>query len=176
MTNHNGSTTLERFIPLSKAARQMALSQSTLHALIDSGKIRAAVLPSGEIVVSKQSAENVAAYEKINEQLRSIRYEDFRRFKGQAITIAEASEKYDVPGTTLRDWTESKFVKVLEPGYGMKLDEADVAYCAAIHRVRKTGGILRVPLLDSNGTPYLLKHPALGEYRRKRKTGQLSNR
>lgn len=176
MTDRGGSATLEHFIPLSQAARQLALSQATLHALIESGKIRAAVLPSGEIVVSKRSAENVAAYEKINEQLRSIRYADFKRLKDQAITITEASEKYDVPGTTLRDWIDSKFVKVLEPGYGMKLDEADIAYCAAIYRVRKAGGILRVPLLNSDGTPYLLKRPALGEYRRKRKTSRLSNR
>jgi hypothetical protein len=164
---------LDRFISLAQAARQLGLAKDTLRALIDSGKVKGAILPNGEIGVSERSAVRVAACEKINEQLRVIRIDDFRHLKRCAITIADASEKYDVPGTTLRDWIESGFVEVLEPGYGKKLNETDVAYCAAIHRVRKAGGILRVPLLKPDGTPYLLKHPELSEYRRKKKASPI---
>ena len=55
------------------------------------------------------------------------------------------------------------------------LDEADIAYCAAIHTVRKQAGIRTgFPLLDENGRPGLLKHPNLSRYRREqRKTEQV---
>jgi hypothetical protein len=172
MTDRGGSATLEHFIPLSQAARQLALSQATLHALIESGKIRAAVLPGGEIGVSKQSAEQAATYEQINEQLRAIRREDFKKLRGRPITIPEAAEKYDVLDSTLRQWIKRGIVAVLESGYGKQIDEADVAYCAKIFHTRKSSNSLSgAPLLDERGNPQLLKHPQLSEYRRKRKTG-----
>lgn len=168
MTNHNGSTTLERFIPLSKAARQLALSQSTLHALIDSGKIRAAVLPSGDVGVSERSVQ-VAA---INERLKAIKKDNFKHLCGHPISIAEAAKKYDVPDMTLRSWTQRGLVSVLESGYGKKLDESSVAYCAAIYMIRKeTGSLSGAPLLDDSGEPYELKNLWLAEYRRKRRIG-----
>ena len=53
----------------------------------------------------------------------------------------------------------------------MKLDEAEVAYCAEIYHERKAAGIRSgAPLLDEDGLPYELKHPELSAYRcRKRR-------
>ena len=89
---------LDQFIPLSKAAHRFGIGQNILRQLIESGKIRAATVPDGEIVVSETSAQ-VAI---INEQLKSVRREEFRHLRGHPITIAEAIEKYDIPGMTVR--------------------------------------------------------------------------
>jgi hypothetical protein len=174
MTTTVLSQQLDRFIPLPKAARRLKLSEKTLRTLVETGKIRAAVLSTGEIVVNEQSAMQVATYEQINEQLRAIRREDFNHLHGQLITIAEAVEKYDIPGMTVRGWVRRAQVAVIDRGHGMKLDEADVAYCAKVYSVRKTTGSLSgAPLLDDEGRPNLLKHPGLSEYRRRKKTGPL---
>jgi hypothetical protein len=162
---------LDRFIPLPKAAHRLKISEKTLRSLVETGKIRAAVLATGQIIVSEQSAEQVATYEQINEQLRAIRREDFNRLRGRAITIAESVKKYDVPNRTLYGWIERNQVAVIEPGHGMKLDEVDVAYCAAVYGVRKTTGSLSgAALLDEAGRPNLLMHPELSENRRKKKS------
>lgn len=121
--------------------------------------------------MSEQNAEQVATYEQINEQLRAIRREDYKRLQGQLITIAEAVERYGIPGMTVRGWVKRNQVAVIDRGHGMKLDEADVAYCATVYSVRKsTGSLSGAPLLDEEGRPNLLKHPELSEYRRRKKT------
>jgi hypothetical protein len=158
---------LDRFIPLSKAAHQFGIGQNILRQLIESGKIRAATLQDGEIAVSETSAQ-VAI---INEQLKAVKREDFKRLHNRSISTAEAMRRYNVLDRTLRYWAKRGIVTVLESGYGMLLDEADVAYCAKIYHIRKISGSLSgAPLLDENGKPNLLKHPELSEYRRKKKT------
>ena len=162
-------TKLEKILPLAQAAKRLGLSEGTLRRLVNSGKVRAAVLPGGEIGVGEQSAARVASYEQINEQLRSIHRRNFVALRGKPITIAEAAEKYDILERTLREWVKRELVVVLEDGYGKKLDEGDVAYCAKVYHVRRTGKSLSgAPLLDENGNPNLLKHPQLSEYRRKK--------
>jgi hypothetical protein len=158
---------LKEFIALPEAARQLNLSEASLLRLVKSGNIEAASLPDGEIVVSKTSAQ-VAA---INEQLKAIKRADFAKLKGKPVTITEAVEKYDIPNTTLRDWTQRPHhVTVLKEGYGKELDEGDVAYCAKVYHVRRAAESLSgAPLLDAEGSPNLLKHPHLSEYRRRKK-------
>ncbi len=168
------TATLERYIPLPQAAKHLKVSAASLQRLIESGKIRAALLSDGVIVVSKQSAEQAANYEQINEQLRAIRREDFRKLHGQPIPITEATKKYQILDTTIREWVKRGFIAVLESGYGKKIDEGDVAYCAKVYHTRKFGGSLSgAPLFDKDGNPNLLKYPQLSEYRRKKKTGPL---
>jgi hypothetical protein len=166
---------LERFFPLAEAAKRAGLSEDTLRQLVELGKIRGAMLPNGDIAVSEQDAREAAAYERVNEQLRRLHRKDFRKWQGQAISISQATEEYDIPGMTLRGWIKRGYVTVLESGYGMTLDRADVAYCVAVYRIRKPAGIFGVPLLDDEGQPYLLKRPELGDYRRKKKLADRPN-
>jgi transposase-like protein len=162
-------TKLDRFLPLAQAARRLGLSEGTLRQLVNSGKVRAAVLPSGEIGVSEQSAKRAASYEQINEQLRAVHRRDFANLRGKSITIADAAEKYDILDRTLREWVKRGLVTVVEDGYGKRLDEAGVAYCAKVYHVRRTGKSLSgAPLLDEDGNPNLLKNPQLSEYRRRK--------
>ena len=80
------------------------------------------------------------------------------------------AQQYNVPMMTIRSWMQRGLVAVLESGYGTKVDESNVAYCAAIYQIRKeTGSLSGAPLLNENGAPYELKNLWLAEYRRKRK-------
>ncbi len=106
----------------------------------------------------------------INERLRSIKKSTYKHLKSHLVSIAEAAQKYDIPAMTIRSWMQRGIVSVLESGYGAKLDESDIAYCAAIYQIRKeTGSLSGAPLLDETGQPYELKNLRLAEYRRKRK-------
>lgn len=122
-------------------------------------KIELKKLSTGEFVVLGQTKEGIIK-------------EKYPNLIGQPITISDASEKYDVPATTIREWHKKGYIKVVEPGYQMKLNEADIAYCADIYKDKKSSGIgfRGGPLLDENGLPYQVKHQSLSEYRKRRKS------
>ena len=163
---------LGNLISLPTAARRLGLSESELRTLIEKGKINLGISPSGEIVVN----ENASQVGNVNEQLAAIQRESFEHLRGQRISVTEASEKYGVPRETIIGWLR-RYPKAILPltpstnrGSRMYLDEADVAYCAKIHLTRQKAGVYGgTPLLDEQGNPNLLKHPALSRYRHERK-------
>jgi hypothetical protein len=148
------------FIPLAEAVRKYNLTEDVLTRLIQDGRINAAQLPSGELLVSDESLN-----EKTKEQIIE---EQFGHLRGQAVTISQASQKYNIAGMTIRDWVARNYITIVDEGYPVRVNEAEVAYCADIHQQRQAAGITGgVPLLDENGLPYRLKHPELSEYRRR---------
>ena len=160
---------LPQFLHLPEAANQLGLSEAELRQRVETGTILAGNLPNGEIVVSTDSIINKEA--DINTRLRSIKREDFEHLNGQPITVTEAVKKYEVAGTTIRGWMNIGYVNAANPGgYPIKLNEADIAYCVAIHAARKKRGFRTgAPLLDDDGNPYMLKHLSLSRYRRQRR-------
>jgi len=165
---------LAQFLPLPDAANRLGMSVPELRARIEAGTMLAGTLPDGEIVVSMSS--NGSPADDINTRLRAIRREDFEYLQGKAITISDASDAYHVPGTTIRDWVKLQYVTIVDPNdYPARLDELNLAYCAAIYKVRKALGI-RAPLLDRHGNPYILKLPDLAQYRRDRKRTPVADR
>jgi len=95
---------------------------------------------------------------------------DFPELVGVGITISDAVKKYGIPKNTLINWHKKGYTKTIKSGYGMEIDEADVAYCSRVYNERQAKGIIGgVPLLDENGLPYKLKHPKLSSYRRRKK-------
>ena len=97
--------------------------------------------------MSKENIETNDASD-INTRLRAIKRKDFEHLRGQAITVTEAAEKYEIHRDTILEWTK-RYINILKSGYRMELNEADVAYCVEIHRIRKQIGIrFGAPLLD----------------------------
>lgn len=91
---------------------------------------------------------------------------------GQAITVTEAANKYDINRRTILEWITKGYIRVIRPGYQMTIDNADIAYCADAYIARRRAGFGfsgAAPLLDENGLPYTLKYPDLSAYRRRRK-------
>jgi hypothetical protein len=152
------------FILISDAARKHNLSEKVLTQFIQDGKIEAVQLPSGELLVPDNDLDKAKSK-------KQIIAEKFSELQGQPITISQASKKYRVPGTTIREWIPLGYIRVIDDDdYPMKLDEAEVAYCAYIYHQRKASQVgFGVPLLDEDGLAYELKHPELSQYRRKRR-------
>ena len=166
-----------RFYPLDEASFRTGHSEAELRADAEAGKILAgmlngelqiAVTEDGHVVRIAQPAPEPEG-DDINARLRQIRREDFAHLEGQAITVSEAARKYGVPVSTLHRWLERGYISALnnESGRGKRkiLDEATVAYCAEIYHARKPYNT-RAPLLEPDGSPYLLREPELARLRR----------
>ncbi len=162
--------TLPTFLTLPEAAEKFGLTETELRQRVDAGTITAGRLPGGEIVVS--SERNANGVTDINDRLSAIKRDDYEHLRGRPITVSEAAEKYDLVRQTIIRWANQTYIGALQESTGlggtrMELDEADVAYCATIYRIRREAGIRTgFPLLDESGKPGLLKHPNLSRYRR----------
>jgi len=170
-----------RFLPLDEAARETGRPVDELLKRAENGRILAgmfegalhiAVTEDGELVEIAPAPQNGNGNgDDINARLSQIRREDFAHLEGVPITVSEAARKYGVQKHTILAWTRryTSVLRVLERGYRMLLDEAGVAYLAAIHHTRKDFGIRSgSPLVDEHGAPNLIKHPTLSAYRKHR--------
>lgn len=155
--------------------------QNLLTKLAPGTTIQITKLPTGEVEIVEGTQTNgalvaeapaseagAAKSKKTKEQI--IR-EKYPALIGRPITVSEAAEKYDVPDRTVLNWEKKGYLTVIKPGYGMELDEADVAYCAGIYHKKKAAGVgyRGSPLLDEEGLEYQVKHESLSRYRRRKK-------
>ena len=117
------------------------------------------IKPSGKIEMVKYKTK------------QDILNDKYRALIGQGITLSEASEKYHIPRPTIQGWYYKNYIDVVEDSYPMKMNEADIAYCADVYRQKKSAGIgfRGAPLLDEDGLPYELKREGIAIYRRNKK-------
>ena len=100
--------------------------------------------------------------------------ENYAKLIDVPITLSDAAEKYNVPRKNIANWVKRGYISIITSGYGMTVNESEVAYCVNVYRQKKGSGMgFRGPLLDKNGLPYQLKHPVLSQQRKKKKTGEL---
>ncbi len=156
-TSGNSKLSIPTFMSVTEAARIYNLTEDVLTRLIQDGRIDAAQLSSGELLVSDQSLNEAKTKEQIIK-------EEFSRLCGNPVTVSEAENRYELQNQTIRNWVTLGYIRVVDNDYPMKLDEADVAYCAKIYHER--GGRPGARIFDRDGNPYQLKHPELAEYRR----------
>ncbi len=185
-------TNLPQALPVAEAARRAGLTEDELQKMIQSGRIVAFATQDGEVLIpvdaqgkllmlappaeaerpqpQSQQSQNGNGHldDDLNARLARIRREDFAHMRGELITISEASVEFEVPGRTIRDWLKRGYIQSFGK-YPTRLDKAEVAFCAAIYKVRKEYNS-RAPLLDKQGRPYLLKEPELARLRRLAKT------
>lgn len=125
--------TLDTYIPISDAARLFHLAESQLYQWVQSGNIRAAMIDTTGVVVNEF---DIAAQLPKEDQSK---YQAVAYLKGQPIGIREASRKYKIPSPTISRWVGKGYIKSLgkrpvKGGYQVLIDEADIAYCAAIYQ------------------------------------------
>lgn len=131
---------------------------------------------SGTYCVTAQPGDIITVINETGEeQTRYVvpKKEDFlnKDLIGIAITVTDAAKKYNVNRFTILTWKNRGLIKTIKDGYRAEIDEADMAYCAKIYHDRQQAGIrYGAPLLNEDGQPYMLKHPQLSEYRRKKAT------
>ncbi len=154
------------YLPLKEAAQKHNVDEKVLTQLIAAGMIEA-MEQNGEIVVAvdKNSTQDDSSQTK-----EGIIAKEYGYLQDQWITVSKAAQKYKVLGRTIREWVALKYIQYDNTKYPMRVNEAEVAYCTEIHYARKR--ISGVPLLDTNGLPYQLKHPDLSEYRQRKRHEQ----
>jgi predicted site-specific integrase-resolvase len=128
--------TLPTYLPIAEAARKYGMSVSRLRALINDGKIKAAMVMNNLVVDEDEvRAKTIQRKEDLPE------YKKHAHLKGVPIWVSEAARKYQITDRTIINWVERGFIKTL--GYEKNrrlLDEADVAYCAEIYNQNKGQG------------------------------------
>lgn len=146
----NSPLRIPSFIPLSDASEQTGLSVAKLTSLVKTGRIAAAQLPSGEIVVSQQDTDNIIRKEDLPEYMMHA------HLKGKGIGVAEAAEEFDIPKSTISRWAKKGYItRIGRDGRKVLLDAADVAYCVEVHQQRKAKR--GCWLFNEDGTPYIPK-------------------
>lgn len=155
----NLTLNIPTYLPLPDAALKFGLSEKVLTQLIRAGKIEAAKLPSGELLVATDNGQY-----KTKEEIIA---EEFSHLCDQTISTSEASRKYSkvygipIPQPNFSYWTKAGHIEVKSRGYRLQLNEADVAYCAKIYaeKYKEYGGQLQgVHIFDEDGNPYQLKY------------------
>ena len=142
--------TLPTYIPLKDAVKKYGVSIRELRRLAESGKIAAATLPDGDVIVSEAEVRQPLKKEDLPE------YKKHAHLKGQGIGIAEAARKYSISFSTLQGWVSSGYIHRLgQTGQKVLIDEADIAYCVEIYRLKK--GSRGKRLFNPDGTPYYPK-------------------
>lgn len=142
-------TTIPTLLPLPEAARKYGLDETRLKAMIQHGKIKAAMI-MGVLVVDERTLplckEDLPEYKK------------FTYLKDTPIWLSEAERRYNIPHETILKWVKEGFIiKLGKDGNKLLLDEADVAYCAEIYKkaYEKSGGKIQGRrIFDRDGMPY----------------------
>jgi hypothetical protein len=91
----------------------------------------------------------------------NIKRDDFEHLRGQKIGVRESSKKYGISSKTVSRWAKAGYINKLDRGYRLYLDEADVAYCAAVYKAKfeyYEGQLAGVPIFDEEGNPYQVKY------------------
>jgi hypothetical protein len=145
------------YISVKQATLKYGLSEKCLLERVKSGSIASGRLPNGELLV----AEN-----DIDPSLM-IKREDFEHLRGNQIIIVAASRNYSdvriqIPPSSFSYWAKMNRITVLDRRRGkVMLDEADVAYCAAVYRAKYEfydGQMNGVAIFDKDGNPCQMKY------------------
>jgi predicted site-specific integrase-resolvase len=140
---------MDTYLPLPEAAIALHVDQSVVLKAIESGKLRAAMLPTGAYLVNAKD---------LNQPLRkedTAEWNQVSHFRGVGIGVRQAAEKYNIPNPTVSRWVDKGLIRKLSGetlrGQRVIIDEADVAYCAIIyHRSPGQGK----KLFNPDGTPH----------------------
>ncbi len=160
----NQKSTIPVFIPLSDAARKFSLTEQVLTQLVETGKIEAVKLPSGDFLVPANNNPPKTKEDIIDEKFADLR--------GQRISPYAAQKEYDgIHRSNFTRWARAGYIKILREGERLlEMDAADVAYCAYVYTQKKAEygeRIAGAKIFDKNGNPYQVKYPDLSAKRRK---------
>jgi predicted site-specific integrase-resolvase len=137
---------LPTYLPIAEAAKKYGYALDELKNLAQSGKIQAAKLPDGDVVVNEDSVKSILRKEDLPE------YKKYAHLSGHPIWLSEAERRYGISTQTLSRWVRAGYIaKIGTNGNRILLNEQDVAYCADIYRKRGGQG---KRVFASDGTPY----------------------
>ena len=162
------------YLTVEEAARKYGVKKKVLTQLIADGMVQTQETSTGDVLVVAENNGN-SQEPQTKEEIITKKYAHLR---GQTISASEASRRYSkihrvpISNQLFSRWGQLGHITVLERGYRLQLDEADVAYCADIY-ARKygeyQGQMSGVRIFDEEGNPYQLKYPEVAEQLREQR-------
>ncbi len=133
---------LPTFIPLEEAAQRYGLSRAALTRLVEDGKIKAAHV-NGGIAVAQDETQTIVHKVTAIMAIRDKLWSQVKHLEDEPISMSQACEKYpEINFASLSRWVIQGYIRTLNSptnigrGHKKLLNEADVAYTAAILRMR----------------------------------------
>jgi predicted site-specific integrase-resolvase len=121
---------VDTYLPIIDAANAAHTTPDELFRLIQSGKIKPAMLNTGVLLVNKRDLPT--------RREDSKEYQAVQHLRGIGIGLRQAEEKYNVPYQTISRWVNRGLVARIsgetQRGQRVMVDEADVAYCAELYK------------------------------------------
>lgn len=121
---------METYITITDAARITHKSESEIQELINVGKIKAAKLINGALIVNMNT---IPTNREETEEYKTVAH-----LRGVGIGINQAAKKYGVNFVTIGGWVRRGLIRRLSGetvrGQRVLIDEADIAYIAKIYK------------------------------------------
>jgi hypothetical protein len=125
---------MKTYITRSQALHHYPITEAELDRLIGEGKIEAVNLIDGDQTQLAIYDDDLAAY--VAE--RDISPEKFDHLRGHLMGIGEAAREYKLSHVTISQWARRGMLTIKrQEGQKKFVDEADVAYLAALGRAKK---------------------------------------
>lgn len=119
---------MDVLLTLTEASEIAQVDENLLHQLVQSGKLKASMMSTGQIVVSKEELQG-----QLPRELRE-EYKRYAHLAGHGISMRQASLEYSVPHQTISRWVDKGYIQVIgDKGKAVLIDQADVAYCAEVY-------------------------------------------
>ncbi len=140
---------LPTYIPIEDAAVKYGYGLAELKRLAQSGKIKAAQLPDGDMIVSESELEFPDI--KTKEELKAYKDRHYADLAGKSTWISKAARDYQVSQPNVGRWVQAGYIQKLGKEQNrILIKEQDVAFYADIH---KKFGRRGRRLFDENGLP-----------------------
>ena len=155
------------YLTVEEAARKYGVKKKVLTQLIEDGMVQTRETSNGELLVVAENNSN----SQESQTKEEIIAKKFAHLRGKVISASEASRRYSddqikIYPSRFSDWAKAGYIAAEFDGYRLLLDEAEVAYCAAVYREKfkeYDGRLTGVTIFDEDGNPYQLKYPEVAQ-------------
>ena len=131
-----------------EAATAYHIPEINLYQLVETGKIKTAMLNTGGVLVRESDVNHIPREDRPE-------YKQYANLVGVQIGIGEGGRKYGIPQQTISRWVQRGYIKRLsQAGQKILIDEADLAYCSLVYKSNPGSGKW---LFDPGGLPHTKK-------------------
>jgi hypothetical protein len=123
---------MKTYLTRAEALKRYPLAEAELDRLLAEGRVNTALLAPDKVLLIYD--DDLAAYIAG----RDIKPEKFAHLRGNLMGIGEAAREYKLSQVTISRWASQGKLEIKgEEGQKKLVDEADVAYLAALGRAKK---------------------------------------
>jgi hypothetical protein len=154
------------YLSLEEVTHKYGVEKQVLTQLIEVGMIETHQTPTGDLLLLANKNGRGPEPQTKEEIIAA----NFAHLRGQWLSAYRAQKEHGIHHSNFINWARAGYIKMMGEGSrALRMDAADVAYCAWIYKQKKEeygGRLAGVRLFDDTGNPYELKYPDLSAKRR----------